>query len=91
MDKQIGVLNVPVFIMSNLVNHADDFTSDYTGVIGLGLPTYKESKIEHASIIYMMGKYNTVKELVFSYNITFKPNPGQSYEDSYIQIGPISD
>ena len=32
-----------------------------------------------------------ISKMIVSYNITFKPDAWESIQDSYVQLGPISD
>jgi len=45
------------------------------------------------STLYKMatGAMNGITVPIVSYNITFKPDEGQSIADSYIQLGPVCD
>lgn len=88
--KDINIPQNPLFVIFHPTNTRENYVSHQSGVIGLGMPSYQDSKHIKENFLYNLRASGSIEKSIVSYNITYKPDEWESEIDSYIQIGSIS-
>jgi len=83
-NKDINIAKMPFFIIFHAINITETYVSDQSGIIGLGMPSYKNDSLKENTLLHNLRASGSIPKEIVSYNITFRPDEWESEKDSYI-------